>query len=150
MKRQYLYLLLMFVVLASCDLEQLPESTASKSAVFGSESGLKLYTNSFYGILPNRGTHRADDMSDYLCRRDVPTFVLQNAYSAEISSGWSWGDLRNSNHFIVNNYNEAVTEATSKHSQGIGRFLRVYFYSIKVKRFGDVAWVCTQLDVDYP
>ncbi|GAP68161.1 starch-binding protein associating with outer membrane [Bacteroidales bacterium 6E] len=150
MKKQYLYLLLMFVVLASCDLEQLPESTASKSAVFGSESGLKLYTNSFYGILPNRSTHRADDMSDYLCRRDVPTFVMQNAYSAEISSGWSWGDLRNINYFIVNNYNEAVPEATRKHYQGIARFFRAYFYFNKVKRFGDVPWIGSPLDVEDP
>lgn len=150
MKKQYLYLLLMFVVLASCDLEQLPESTASKSAVFGSESGLKLYTNSFYGILPNRSAHRADDMSDYLCRRDVPTFVMQNAYSAEISSGWSWGDLRNINYFIVNNYNEAVPEATRKHYQGIARFFRAYFYFNKVKRFGDVPWIGSPLDVEDP
>ncbi len=150
MKKQYLYLLLMFVVLASCDLEQLPESTASKSAVFGSESGLKLYTNSFYGILPNRSAHRADAMSDYLCRRDVPTFIMQNAYSAEISSGWSWGDLRNINYFIVNNYNEAVPEATRKHYQGIARFFRAYFYFDKVKRFGDVPWIGSPLDVDDP
>lgn len=150
MKKQYLYLLLMFVVLASCDLEQLPESTASKSAVFGSESGLKLYTNSFYGILPNRSAHRADDMSDYLCRRDVPTFVMQNAYSAEISSGWSWGDLRNINYFIVNNYNEAVPEATRKHYQGIARFFRAHFYFNKVKRFGDVPWIGSPLDVEDP
>lgn len=150
MKKQYLYLILMFVVLASCDLEQLPESTASKSAVFGSESGLKLYTNSFYGILPNRSAHRADAMSDYLCRRDAPTFVIQNAYSAEISSGWSWGDLRNINYFIVNNYNEAVPEATRKHYQGIARFFRAYFYFDKVKRFGDVPWIGSPLDVDDP
>ncbi len=150
MKKQYLYLLLMFVVLASCDLEQLPESTASKSAVFGSESGLKLYTNSFYGILPNRSTHRADAMSDYLCRRDAPTFVIQNGYSAEIGTGWSWGDLRNINYFIVNNYNEAVPEATRKHYQGIARFFRAYFYFNKVKMFGDVPWIGTPLDVGDP
>ena len=45
------------LLLAGCDLEQIPESTASKEAVFGSESGLQLYTNSFYGILPMRSAH---------------------------------------------------------------------------------------------
>jgi starch-binding outer membrane protein, SusD/RagB family len=150
MKKQYFWFIFLIAAFASCDLEQLPESTASKSAVFGSESGLKLYTNSFYGILPNRGNHRADAMSDYLARRDAPTFVTQNAYSALIGTGWSWGDLRNINYFIVNNNNPVVPEATRKHYQGIARFFRAYFYFNKVKMFGDVPWINKPLDVTDP
>ncbi len=147
MKKQYLWFIFLIAVFASCELEQLPESTASKSAVFGSESGLKLYTNSFYSMLPNRGTHRADAMSDYLARRDAPTFVTQNAFSALIGTGWSWGDLRNLNYFIVNNNNPAVPEATRRHYMGIAKFFRTYFYFNKVKMFGDVPWINSPLDV---
>lgn len=150
MKKPYFLIILLIALIAGCDLEQLPESTASKSAVFGSENGLKLYTNSFYGILPNRSTHRSDDMSDYLARRDAPSFITQNAYSALVSSGWSWGDLRNINYFIVNNNNPAVPEATRKHYQGIARFFRAYLYFQRVKRFGDVPWINKPLDVSDP
>jgi len=148
MKKIHFLLILIITLIASCDLEQLPESTASKSSVFGSENGLKLYTNSFYGMLPNRGVHRADAMSDYLARRDAPNFVTQNGYSALVGTGWSWGDLRNINYFIVNNNNPNVPEATRKHYQGLARFFRAYFYFQKVKMFGDVPWINKPLDVN--
>ncbi len=150
MKKHLIILILLMAVFGSCEMEQLPQSTASKSAVFGSESGLKLYTNSFYTILPNRGNHRADHMSDYLARRDVPSFVIENGFSALISTGWSWGDLRNINYFLVNNNNPAVPEATRLHYQGIARFFRAYFYYEKVKTFGDVPWINKPLDVSDP
>ena len=50
MKMSYLWLILLSFFLVRCDLEQFPESTTSKSAVFGSEQGLQLYANSFYSI----------------------------------------------------------------------------------------------------
>jgi starch-binding outer membrane protein, SusD/RagB family len=150
MKKIYFLLILIITLIAGCDLEQLPESTASKSSVFGSENGLKLYTNSFYSMLPNRGAHRADAMSDYLARRDAPNFVTQNGYSALVGTGWSWGDLRNINYFIVNNNNPNVPEATRKNYQGIARFYRAYFYFQKVKMFGDVPWINKPLDVNDP
>lgn len=150
MKKYIVLLIMLIVVLVSCDIEQLPESTASKSAVFGSENGLKLYTNSFYSILPNRGAHRADHMSDYLSRRDVPSFIIPNGFSPLIGTGWSWGDLRNINYFIVNNNNPAVPDVTRRHYQGVARFFRAYFYFNKVKMFGDVPWINKPLDVSDP
>lgn len=150
MKKYFVLLIMLIAVIVSCDIEQLPESTASKSAVFGSENGLKLYTNSFYSILPNRGAHRADNMSDYLARRDVPSFIIPNGFSPLIGTGWGWGDLRNINYFIVNNNNPNVPEATRKHYMGIARFFRAYFYFNKVKMFGDVPWINKPLDVSDP
>lgn len=150
MKKYFVLLIMLIAVMVSCDIEQLPESTASKSAVFGSENGLKLYTNSFYSILPNRGAHRDDHMSDYLARRDAPTFIRPNGFSPLIGTGWSWGDLRNINYFIVNNNNPAVPDATRRHYQGLARFFRAYFYFNKVKMFGDVPWINKPLDVSDP
>jgi starch-binding outer membrane protein, SusD/RagB family len=150
MKKYFVLLIMLIAVIVSCDIEQQPESTASKTAVFGSENGLKLYTNSFYSILPNRGTHRADHMSDYLARRDVPSFIIPNGFSPLIGTGWSWGDLRNINYFIVNNNNPAVPDATRRHYQGLARFFRAYFYFNKVKMFGDVPWINKPLDVSDP
>ncbi|MFL5728124.1 MAG: RagB/SusD family nutrient uptake outer membrane protein, partial [Cytophagaceae bacterium] len=87
MKTKYLWLLLVATLFIRCKkLEQIPESTASRSAVFGSEKGLDLYANSFYSILPSTSNIiSADNMSDYTARRDVPRFLRAGAYAPNIS-----------------------------------------------------------------
>lgn len=146
MKTNILLVLIIATFLIGCDLEQLPQSTASKEAVFGSQQGLDLYAYSFYGMLSLRST-TLDAMSDYLCVKSVNTFIQPNAYSASLSSGWDWGDLRNINYFIVNCNDEKVPVAVRKNYIGIAKFFRAYFYYEKVKRFGNVPWISKPLDV---
>jgi hypothetical protein len=140
MKKIYLLFLAVSFLIVSCELEQTPESTASKSAVFGSEKGLELYVNSFYSILPGDATN-LDAMSDYLAVKAVPTFVQEGAYAPTLSSGWSWTDLRNINYFLFNNKDPKVPEDIRRNYNAIARFFRAYFYYEKVKRFGDVPWI---------
>ena len=138
------------MLLAACELEQIPEATASKEAVFGSESGLQLYSNSFYGMLPNRSNHRGDAMADYMPVKTVPTYIQESAFSATLSSGWDWGDLRNINYFIENNTNPKVPEDVRRNYTAIAKWFRAWFYFEKVKRFGDVPWINKPLDVSDP
>lgn len=140
MKKIYLLFLTVSFLIVSCELEQTPESTASKSAVFGSEKGLELYVNSFYSILPGDATN-LDAMSDYLAVKAVPTFVQEGAYAPTLSSGWSWTDLRNINYFLFNNKDPKVPEDIRRNYNAIAKFFRAYFYFEKVKRFGDVPWI---------
>jgi hypothetical protein len=152
MRKQYIYILLSFLTLTACKkLDQEPESTASKAAVFGSESGLKLYTNSFYAMdfLPRNSTSR-DEMSDYLAIRSVPTFLQPGAFAANLSSGWSWSDLRNINYFIENCTDPNVPADVRNNYLGIARYYRAYFYMEKVKRFGDVPWIGKPLNINDP
>ena len=150
MKIHYLGFFLLLFVLAGCKkLDQEPQSTASKSAVFGSESGLRLYSNSFYTILPGSSTSQ-DAMSDYLAVKSVSTFIQEGVFAPNLSSGWSWGDLRNINYFIANNTGPAVSAEIRNNYSGIARFFRAYFYFEKVKRFGDVPWIGKPLDVEDP
>ncbi len=149
MKKQYLWFLLLSLFVAGCELEQIPESTASKEAVFGSESGLQLYTYSFYSILPGRSTSR-DALSDYQAIKSVNTFIQENAFAPTLSSGWDWGDLRNINYFILNNNDPKVPADVRKNYTAIAKFFRAYFYFEKVKRFGDVPWIGKPLDVTDP
>jgi hypothetical protein len=91
MKKHYILILLGCLSFAACKkLDQQPQSTPSKKAVFGTESGLKLYTNSFYGMdfLPKNSTAQ-DAMSDYLAVKSVPDFIRDGAFSASNSSGWT-------------------------------------------------------------
>jgi len=167
MKNKYWLLLIIYALCASCDLEQLPISTASKDAVFGSQQGLELYTNSFYNILPSANTvHGADCISDYAARRDAPAFLVAGSYTSTTTdnisasantsvalggdSNWGWTSLRNVNYFIVNCTDPKIAPDVRKHYIGLAKFFRAWFYFEKVKRYGDVPWINKPLDVADP
>ncbi|MEO6682226.1 MAG: RagB/SusD family nutrient uptake outer membrane protein, partial [Ginsengibacter sp.] len=149
MKNRIIILLLGFSVLSCNKLEQIPQSTVSKEAVFNTESGLKLYSNSFYTILPtSNDVMKGDNMADYVARKDVPDFFRPGAFGPRQSSGWSWGDLRNINYFLENNHSPALSAEVKNNYNGIARFFRALFYFEKVKRFGNVPWINKTLGVD--
>jgi starch-binding outer membrane protein, SusD/RagB family len=147
--KKYIGIACLSLLFLGCELEQEPQATTPKSAVFGNESGLELYAASFYSILP-QGNTKLDAMSDYLAIRTVPDFIRKDAYSPILSSGWAWNDLRNINYFIVNNNDPKVPADVRRHYQGVARFFRAYFYFEKVVRFGDVPWINKPLDVADP
>jgi hypothetical protein len=167
MKIQYLFFVIIALLLFGCELEQIPQDTTSKSAVFGSESGLKLYSYSFYDFLPSANNiHTAESMSDYAARRGAPAFIMEGAYSSTSdddgsASGndivalggdrdWGWTHLRNFNFFIENCTNENIPEDVRNNYIGLARFFRAFFYFEKVKRYGDVPWISKPLDVEDP
>lgn len=155
MKRLCLWLAFSTLFMAGCKkLDQVPEDTATKEAVFSSEKGLELYANSFYDVLPTAGeTFRADDIADYSARSQAPDFLVAGAYNSRVdqgSAGWIWTKLRNINFFLENNNNPKLSASVRSQYQGLARFFRAYFYFQKVKRYGDVPWVNHTLKVDDP
>ncbi len=167
MKKLYWLFFLITALLAGCELEQLPQATVSKEAVFGSEKGLELYANSFYNLLPNEdGVVRADCITDYAARRDAPAFLVAGSYTptstdntnesgyARVSLGgdenWVWTSLRNINYFLVNNNNPNIAVDVRNNYNGLAKFFRAWFYFEKVKRYGDVPWINKPLEVGDP
>lgn len=146
--------MVLWVLGGSCkkQLDQQPVSTATKDAIFANESGLQLYANSFYNVLPGMGdVFRADAMSDYAAVNAIPDFLRQNAYNERVQAevdNWKWTDLRNINYFIANNNNPVLTQAVRDNYTGLARFFRALFYFNKVKRYGDVPWMGTPAAVD--
>ena len=139
---------LAFLAIGCKKLDQVPQGTASRNAVFGSEKGLQLYVASFYNNLPAGGdVVRADNMADYAARTDVPSFLTPSGYTAQQGGGWSWGALRNINYFIENNTDPLVAEPTRRNYTAIARFFRALFYYDKVQRFGNVPWYGKTIDV---
>ncbi|MDR2968068.1 MAG: RagB/SusD family nutrient uptake outer membrane protein [Tannerellaceae bacterium] len=140
--------LLAGICFTACDLNELPEATASKVAIFESRNGMELYSNSFYDILPTPydGVFAVDNVSDIIARNGVDLRLTPNALSAINSSGWSWTNLRNINYFIDGCESSSVAE--KNHYIGLARFFRAYFYFDKVKRFGDVPWIDRTIDVN--
>ncbi len=164
MKLRILLLLSLLYGLTACDLEEVPQHTASKNIIFGTESGLQLYANSFYEWLPSaNNVHQADAISDYSARRNAPDFLRTGVYSSRTNDNtsasgydlvaigadwnWGWGHLRNFNYFIENNVSTSIPETTRLHYNGLARFFRAWFYFEKVKRYGDVPWIDKPLDV---
>jgi hypothetical protein len=153
MKNIFWFIVPVLIVMAGCSkkLNQEPESTATKSAVFGSEKGLSLYVNSFYDILPSANTIvRADEMCDYAARSGVPDFLTANGFGPAQSGGWDWGQLRNVNYFIENCTSPNVPDNVKKNYIALARFFRAWFYFDKVKRFGNVPWYNKAMDVNDP
>ncbi|WP_257669377.1 RagB/SusD family nutrient uptake outer membrane protein [Parapedobacter tibetensis] len=144
---RYLLPILIIISLASCDLDEIPVDTATNQAIFGSASGLELYANSFYDILPGTdvGVFQSDDVSDLVARNGVDNLLAPGALSPITSSGWSWTDLRNINYFIENAEESTVPE--KNHYIGMARFFRALFYFDKVKRFGDVPWIDRTIEI---
>lgn len=152
MRRFFFVLTALAVVLNGCKkLDQIPQDTATKEAVFGSEKGLELYANSFYKLLPSASdAHKKDEMSDYAARSQAPDFLVDGAYGPRQSNGWDWDGLRNINYFLENNNNNKVSAAVRLQYNALARFFRAYFYYTKVRRFGDVPWINKTFKVDDP
>jgi hypothetical protein len=152
MRRVFFVLTALAVALNGCKkLDQVPQDTATKEAVFGSEKGLELYANSFYKLLPSASdAHKKDEMSDYAARSQAPDFLVDGAYGPRQSNGWDWDGLRNINYFLENNNNNKVSAAVRLQYNALARFFRAYFYYTKVRRFGDVPWINKTFKVDDP
>jgi hypothetical protein len=167
MKNIFWSLILIIALCVSCELEQLPQATVSKEAVFGSEKGLELYANSFYNLLPSANDIlREDGMSDFTARRDAPALFVAGSYTpttndntnesayTRVSLGgdanWGWSSLRNINYFIVNCNDPKVPADVRNNYIGLAKFFRAWFYFEKVKRYGDVPWINKPLEVGDP
>ena len=149
MKKIVYTILAALSLFSSCSLDENPQDAVSKDTVFSSESGLKMYSYSFYNMLPSGSdAHRQDAMSDYGAVTSFNDFIRDGAYTAETSSGWSWSNLRNINYFIENCQTSTVSESVRNNYLGLARFFRAYFYYGMVVRFGDVPWIDEPLGVD--
>ena len=101
--------------LSSCSLDEIPQDSVTKETIFSTEKGLDTYSYSFYNMLPSVDDgFRQDAMCDYGAVTSFDNFLREGAYSAELSSGWSWTDLRNINYFIENCTSEAVDESVCR------------------------------------
>lgn len=150
MKKIFYSILLLGSLLASCDLYEKPVDEIGKEAVFSSEAGLETYAYSFYNMIPSGSSLNQIevDLVDFGAINSINSYITLNAYSEEVSSGWSWDELRNVNYFIANCTDETISEAVRNHYIGIARFFRAYFYYEMVRKFGDVPWIDEPLDVD--
>ena len=124
-----------------CDLTETQKATADKALIFGSETGLKAYTMSFYGMLPStEKANRQDAMSDYLAKTSFEDFEL-GIITSENCGTWDWADIREVNYFLDNNTYTSVPEDVRNNYSGIALFFRALLYYDKLVYFGEVPWI---------
>lgn len=150
--KNILILLIAVLSLSSCkdflDIDPMDKLTPEQA--FSSESNLKLYTNSFYTMLPDGpAIYQGDVLSDITVPNAVPNYI-SGRLSSQDATGWSWGSLRNINYFLGNYNNPEIPIKARNHYAGIARFFRAYFYFGMVKQYGDVPWYNSPLGIEDP
>ncbi len=75
-------------VICSCNLKEVPKADVDKSAIFNSEQGLKIYSNSFYNAFPSSGILHDGGTSYYLFTNGIPSIVTPNGLDADNAGGW--------------------------------------------------------------
>src|ERR1700750_1722903 len=86
---------LVVILLTGCakNLNQVPQSTANKNAIFSSVDGLQLYANSYYGVLPGLSDSYKTDpgLCDYGAIGNVSNFIRPGTLPSRQVGSWGWG-----------------------------------------------------------
>lgn len=129
-------------LLSACDLTENQKSSADAALVFGSETGLKLYCNSFYSFFPNgTAVHHQDELAcDYMAKTELDDYEL-GALIPDTQGKWGWGNIRSVNYFLDHNNYDTVPEDVRNNYNGIARFFRAWLYFEKLYWYGGVPWI---------
>lgn len=144
-----IYVLCM-MLLGGCNLDRFPIDKINPNTFFKTDKDLELYTLSFYEMLPTGEEQYKKDgeLSDYFATSTSPHLFINGNYTALDVDGWDWEDLYNINYFLEHVNGGDILENTRNHYIGLARFFRAWFYFEKVKKFGDVPWYETTMDID--
>lgn len=138
---------------SSCSdlLDLYPEDSLSDPKFWTSVQDLELYANGFYGILPGAQGPGADDESDCYVNEKPKTWIFNLETIPTSGGGWGngdWGNIRSCNYFMARYKQVKGDESQINRSVAVVRFFRAWEYVYKVKRFGDVPWYETELQMD--
>lgn len=154
--KRYIYIIaIALTVFTSCKkdfLDRLPESSISPQKFFNTENDLIIYTNSFYKDLPGTSVYSDDVNSDNIEPSAISTLMsgTTTVPGDAFSAGWTWTSMRNINYFLENYNHAQISGALKNKYAGLAKFFRAWFYFNKMKRFGDLPWYSTSLDVNSP
>lgn len=146
-KNNLLIICLLVLGFSSCNkfMDRDPLAKISPENFFKTEKDLKLYVNSMYTMVPNAETIYNEDM-DNVVKSSVSEFLTGKRQVPVTDGGWTWGELRKINYFLIN-CNKVLPYATTRKYIGAAKFFRAWFYFEMIKKFGDVPWYNTPLDV---
>ena len=146
-KINILIICLLAMGMSACNkfMDREPLAKISPENFFKTEKDLKLYINSMYTMVPDAETIYNEDM-DNVVKSSVSEFLTGKRQIPVTGGGWSWSELRKINYFLIN-CNKVLPYATTRKYIGAAKFFRAWFYFEMIKKFGDVPWYNTPLDV---
>ncbi|PSL31910.1 RagB/SusD family nutrient uptake outer membrane protein [Chitinophaga ginsengisoli] len=154
MQKHLLYIFAcLLITVSACKkgfLDRYPQTSISPQLFFKSEEDLSLYIDGLLS-LPGKGEYFEDQSSDNMATTgaiEIKSIMTGNSSSQTITTGWSWGRLRNINYFM-DNYDQAkVAQDVKDHYAGLARYYRAVFYAGMLSRFSDVPWYSHTINPD--
>lgn len=143
---KYGFLLGLAMLVWSCNddyLNKLPETAINKENFFRSQNDLEMYILNLYNFSSSE-LYESDATTDNASTtgvKEIKTMMVGSPSSATITSGWSWGRLRDINFYLENMKGASLSEEQLKHYEGLGRYFRARFYVEKVQRYSEVPWI---------
>ncbi|TWF41578.1 putative outer membrane starch-binding protein [Chitinophaga polysaccharea] len=143
-----LIICLLGLMIGSCNkfMDRDPLAKISPDNFFKTEKDLRLYVNSMYTMVPDAEGIYNEDM-DNVVKSSTSEFLTGKRQVPVTGGGWTWTELRKINYFLVN-CNKVLPYSTTRKYVGAAKFFRAWFYFEMVKKFGDVPWYTTPLDVN--
>ncbi len=157
MKNKYINFIIIGCILAlnACNdsfLQLVPEDQITVEAFFKSDGDFRAYSLGLYNFYGYGNSSNIPYNSDETVRGNQ----MQNSriYDRRVipASGgsWSWSNLRTINIMIREAQNANLDDEIKKHWEGVGRLFRAREYFGKVKIYGNVPWVDSELQTDSP
>ncbi|MEN7548492.1 RagB/SusD family nutrient uptake outer membrane protein [Rapidithrix thailandica] len=153
MKKIYLYpLITLFITLSACNddfLERYPLDALSDQGFWKKEADLATYANRFYPSLPGAFARDLDNQSDNKVPQSPNSFLFDEYIVPTSGGGWSsndWAQIRACNYFLQRYHTVTGNQNLIDAYVGEVRFFRAWEYFNKIKRFGDVPWLSTDLN----
>ncbi|WP_202616892.1 RagB/SusD family nutrient uptake outer membrane protein [Arcticibacter tournemirensis] len=156
--RHIVYISFVILLAAACKredfLDRFPLDAISEQTYFKNENDLKLYVNRLYDYLPVQRARNptaedsTDARSDNYAMGNINTFLSGQYVVPPSGGGWTisdWSNIRNVNFFLKRYNNAQIDQTIKNYYAGEARFFRALFYWDKVKRFGAVPWLSSDL-----
>ena len=149
MKKYFIILMTAALSLLSCEkaLDKKPLSEFGEDAYFRTAEDLKLFSNSFYNNLLDKTPYTAQ--SDVFITGNLDNRIRggNNRNGPESGVSWNqsaWNDVRKIN-TLLEHLDQCDDEAARLQYGAVARFFRALIYYDKVRKFGDIPWVDTEL-----
>lgn len=131
-------------------LDREPQTNLSPATFWKTELDFKLALNTLY---KNMSRSYALDNQSADCFAAVGNHVSSGSLTpANTDDIWtkSYKEIRVVNDFFENYEKAQVSEAVKKRYAGEARFFKAYYYFNLIKRFGDVPYITSTLDMESP
>ncbi|MCJ0741895.1 RagB/SusD family nutrient uptake outer membrane protein [Pedobacter montanisoli] len=145
------FLLSIFLLVGACKkLDLGPADQFEDSNFWTNENNVRTYSWEFYNLFTGFGTGTTADFYFSAFSDDQATTGFSNfAVSAPATnSNWSWYYIRKAN-ILIDRVDKiaSLSQEAKNHWKGVGRFFRAMDYFNKVKLFGGVPWIDSELDI---